>query len=610
VTATATYGATGDKYVDGVLSGVKWGVNTLTYSFPTSASFYGSSYGNGETGSNFAAVNDAQANAVRAVLKAYSSYANLTFNEVTESATTHGELRYARSDAPSTAWGYYPTTNAAGGDVWLNKSTGWYDAPGVGTYAYTTLLHETGHALGLKHPHEVSGAFGALPVDHDSVEYSVMSYRSYVGASTSTGYTNGYGSYPTTLMMYDIAAIQKLYGANYTTNAGDTVYSWNPNTGTMSINGVDQAAPVANKVFMTVWDGGGNDTYSFASYTTGVKVDLAPGNWSTTSSTQLAYLGNNHYAAGTIANALLYNGNVASLVENAIGGTGNDTMSGNQANNTFTGGKGNDVLDGLTGNDTAAYSSLSTNYSWVKNSDGSWTVTDKRGAGYDGVDTLKNIENLRFTDQTVQLGTSTPVTPTNVAPVGTADVYTTGKNAKLSVTSANGLLSNDTDANGDTLKAKLVSGPTKGTLSFNTDGSFSYTPVKNFQGTVTFKYAVTDGIATSAAVTVTIGVGPTAAAKLAKTAKANDHAHDNIADDQAPAEATSHHDFIKLWNDHDAFTNFHLPTLPTLASLADELTSDVNTVLSQLHVGDHEQWSPFGQGGLSDYLKAFEFHFV
>ena len=84
-------------------------------------------------------------------------------------------------------------------------------------------------------------------------------------------------------MMYDIAALQTLYGANYTTNAGDTVYKWNPTTGQKSINGVGQGAPAGNKIFMTIWDGGGHDTYDFSNYTTNLTVDLTPGGWTTTS---------------------------------------------------------------------------------------------------------------------------------------------------------------------------------------------------------------------------------------------------------------------------------------------------------------------------------------
>ena len=109
-----------------------------------------------------------------------------------------------------------------------------------------------------------------------------MSYRSYVGAPL-TGYTAGSSSYPQTLMMYDIAALQLMYGANYTTNAGNTAYTWNPLTGQMSINGVGQGAPAGNKIFMTIWDGGGVDTYDFSNYATNLTVNLQPGSWTTAS---------------------------------------------------------------------------------------------------------------------------------------------------------------------------------------------------------------------------------------------------------------------------------------------------------------------------------------
>ena len=45
----------------------------------------------------------------------------------------------------------------------------------------------------------------------------------------------------------------------------------------MSINGVAQAAPGGNTIFMTIWDGGGNDTYDFSNYTTNLSVNLQPG---------------------------------------------------------------------------------------------------------------------------------------------------------------------------------------------------------------------------------------------------------------------------------------------------------------------------------------------
>src|SRR5262249_12881685 len=160
-----------------------------------------------------------------------------------------------------TAWAYYPSTYAEGGDGWFHNST--YDNPVKGNYAFLTFLHEIGHALGLKHGHETSG-YGAMTSAHDSMEYSIMTYRGYVGAPTSGGYTNEGWGFAQSPMMYDIAALQSMYGANYGTQAGDTVYSWSATTGQEFVNGVGQGPPGGNRVFTTVWDGGGIDTYDFS----------------------------------------------------------------------------------------------------------------------------------------------------------------------------------------------------------------------------------------------------------------------------------------------------------------------------------------------------------
>lgn len=335
--------------IDALLGGVKWGSNTLTYSFPTAANQY--EYG-GEAGSGFQTLNASQQAAAKAVFAEVSSYTNLVFQEITETTATHANIRLAQSDLPQTAWAYYPSTAPQGGDVWFNRSGGDYSDPAAGNYAHATFLHEIGHALGLKHGHDASG-FGALPFAKNSMEYSVMTYASYVGASVSGGYTNETNSFAQTLMMNDIAALQKLYGANFTSNAGDTVYSWSASTGQQFINGASQDATAGNKVFMTVWDGGGNDTYDFSNYTTNLLVDLTPGKWTTVSTAQLAQLSwdGKHAAVGNIANALLHNNDARSLIENANGGGGNDRITGNSAANTLRGGGGNDILDGGLGND-------------------------------------------------------------------------------------------------------------------------------------------------------------------------------------------------------------------------------------------------------------------
>jgi Ca2+-binding RTX toxin-like protein len=155
-------------------------------------------------------------------------------------------------------------------------------------------------------------------------------------------------------MLYDIAALQQLYGANYTTNSSNTVYSWSPTTGEMTTNGMGQGAPGGNKIFSTVWDGGGNDTYDFSKYASNLSVDLRPRAWTNTATNQLAKLSSDgsKIAAGNIANALLSQGDARSLIENAVGGAGSDVLTGNETANLLTGGAGKDKLSGWAGNDT------------------------------------------------------------------------------------------------------------------------------------------------------------------------------------------------------------------------------------------------------------------
>src|SRR5437899_1789447 len=94
----------------------------------------------------------------------------------------------------------------------------------------------------------------------------------------------------------------------------------------------------------------------------------------------------------------------------------------------------------------------------------------------------------------------------NDAPVAINDSYTTAEDTTMNV-SATGVLANDGDIDGDTLYAVLVSQPTHGSLRFNTDGSFSYTPTSNFVGTDSFTYKANDGQADSGIATVTITIG-------------------------------------------------------------------------------------------------------
>jgi len=364
-----------DQYIDGMLSSFAWDApafvvapwdagivykeSTITYSFPDSMLDYGSNYSN-EPRSNFAALNPEQQSAIEYMLTQFDSvidwgFAKVSYGDLNDQFAT---IRYGLTDKTTSAWAYEPSEKAQGGDAWFNNSKHLYDAPIIGTDAWATFLHETGHTLGLKHPHEKVSGFGVVPLDHDSLEYTQMSYRSYVGDKTNGEYSNETFGYPQTLMMYDIAALQYMYGVEWTPN-DDTRYTWSNTTGQEFINGVGQPIPDANRIFMTIWDGGGNDTLDFSNYTTNLLVDLQPGHWiktDTLNNFQSAHLdfyeGDTHLAAGNTALAMLpafSNGQAVPLgqqlqasIENAIGGSGADVFIGNQVNNVFTGNAGAD----------------------------------------------------------------------------------------------------------------------------------------------------------------------------------------------------------------------------------------------------------------------------
>jgi len=341
--------------IDALNSGTSWNHPNLTYGFPTLASQYPASFE--EPDHNFTPFSANQQAATRLLLAIVGTVTPLTFAELTANPGD-ADLRYGMSNDPEVAYAYYPTNggpSSIGGTAWFNHTS--FNNPAQGNYAWMGILHETGHALGLKHGHEFPLAVSS---DRDSVEYTVMTYRSYPGQDLSGGggYTNETTSYPQTLMMYDIATLQQIYGANFNFNNTDSVYTWNPSTGQMRINGGIATSPAGNHVFLTVWDGGGNDTYDLSNYTASdtlgaTTIDLRPGEWSTISQIQIANLGQGHSARGNVANALLYQGNTASLIENASGSQAVDTIIANQVANHLTGNGGADVFKWSASGDSA-----------------------------------------------------------------------------------------------------------------------------------------------------------------------------------------------------------------------------------------------------------------
>ena len=135
--------------------------------------------------------------------------------------------------------------------------------------------------------------------------------------------------------------------------------------------------------------------------------------------------------------------------------------------------------------------------------DDSADVSYMPNAGFSGTDSF----TYCATDGSGAISAPATVTITVYSiPVANNDAYTTIKGQELDVAAANGVLVNDTNADGNALSAQLVNGPANGTVTLNPDGSFSYTPAAGFWGLDSFTYTAMNGMAVSNTATVTITV--------------------------------------------------------------------------------------------------------
>ena len=137
----------------------------------------------------------------------------------------------------------------------------------------------------------------------------------------------------------------------------------------------------------------------------------------------------------------------------------------------------------------------------VLNADGTFTYTPN--ADFNGTDSFTY--QVRDGQAGSNVATATlAVAPVNDAPVAVGEAFATDEDMPLT----GGVLANDADVDGDALTAELVDGPAFGTLAFNADGTFTYTPNANFNGTDSFSYRVSDGSLDSGLTSVDLAVAP------------------------------------------------------------------------------------------------------
>jgi hypothetical protein len=358
----------------------------ITYAFPDSTDAYLQTPGgypeDGSAGgpvddddevapiTSFAPATEFQQAGVRAAMGLVSSYTDLVFVELAADQAAIATFRFAaygdggsESRFPPNGDGTYnPSDYRSAGDTWLGGIGTPPTAAFFGTDHFNTIMHEMGHAFGLKHGHDI-GFARTLTADRNDNEFSVMTYASYLGADADSGASEAWvGSSPQSYMMYDIAALQAYYGANFSKVGTEAIYSWDPQTGQQYINGLPApftGASVTGKILTTVWTQGATATYDLGNFSENQLADLRPGQWLRFSADQIADLNNlapegtvEFQAQGNVYNALLYEGDARSLVSNLITGSGDDRLIGNDADNSLVAGAGADTIDGGLGDDT------------------------------------------------------------------------------------------------------------------------------------------------------------------------------------------------------------------------------------------------------------------
>ncbi|ENE9465845.1 M10 family metallopeptidase C-terminal domain-containing protein [Yersinia enterocolitica] len=249
-------------------------------------------------------LNQLQIDQAKTAFKNIADVANIRFIEVNDTKANIPIIN-AYPESPMNISGYAFSPNSGNlSPICINADHSENLTPTYLNRGGYVIVHEILHAVGLKH------------TDGLSHRESVM--HPFIKSYPSKNHDEYFASTP---QLYDIAALQYLYGANMNTRIGNDIYTYSSNT------------PI-----LCIWDAGGIDTFDFSDQTQDLVINLAAGSFSNVG----RLTGNISIAYGT-------------TIENAVGGRGDDKIIGNDADNILTGGYGADQLWGKNGRNIFYY---------------------------------------------------------------------------------------------------------------------------------------------------------------------------------------------------------------------------------------------------------------